>query len=141
VRVTGIHHVAFAHEGGAATLPALTRLLGLEVAHVEEGDGFTERMLPAGECYLQLLEAGGPGVVRRFLDRRGPGLHHIAFTVPDLDGALAELRAEGVRLVDEAARPGGMGTRIAFIHPSAFGGLLVELVEEEPRAGGPGNGI
>jgi methylmalonyl-CoA/ethylmalonyl-CoA epimerase len=126
-RVIRLHHVAFAH--AAPDTPGLLGgLLGLSCAHTERLDGFTERMLPAGEAYLQLLEGTGPGVVRRFLDRRGPALHHVAFEVSDIDAAFSDLRRRGVRMVGESPRPGGMGTRIAFIHPSAAGGLLVELV-------------
>lgn len=135
-RVIGLHHVAFAHDGDAVP-GVLGDLLGLSCAHAESAAGFTERMLPVGESYLQLLEATGPGVIERFLDRRGPGLHHVAFEVSDLDCAVADLGGRGVRLIDEAARPGGMGTRIAFIHPAACGGLLIELVEPpsaEPAA-------
>jgi methylmalonyl-CoA epimerase len=97
--------------------------------HEEAAAGFIERMIPAGEAYLQLLEATGPGVIERFLDRRGPGLHHVAFEVSDIDEAVADLRSRGVRMVDETPRPGGMGTRIAFVHPAACPGLLLELVE------------
>jgi methylmalonyl-CoA/ethylmalonyl-CoA epimerase len=137
VEVGRLHHVAFAHGQGERPFDAFATLLGIEVVHREEADGFTERMSAVGDCYLQTLESTGPGVVQRFLDRRGPGLHHVAFTVADLDAALAELRAQGARLVDEQPRPGGMGTRIAFLHPSTFGGVLVELVEErDPAAGG-----
>jgi methylmalonyl-CoA epimerase len=74
-------------------------------------------------------------VIERFLGRRGPGLHHVAFEVSDLDEAVSDLRGRGVRMVDEAPRPGGMGTRIAFIHPAAFPGLLIELVESPSAAG------
>jgi methylmalonyl-CoA epimerase len=135
-RVIGLHHVAFAHESG--DIPArLREVLGLECAHEEAGPGFLERMLPvgdAGDCRLQLLEATGPGAVRRFLDRRGPGLHHVAFEVTNLDEAIADLNARGIKLVDQKSRRGGMGTAIAFIHPAAIPGLLVELVEP-PRTG------
>jgi len=127
-RVIRLHHVAFAHEGDDA--PAvLTGLLGLPCVHEEAAAGFIERMIPAGEAYLQLLEATGPGVIERFLGRRGPGLHHAAFEVSDIDAAVADLRSRGVRMVDETPRPGGMGTRIAFVHPAACPGLLLELVE------------
>ena len=64
------------------------------------------------------------------MDTRGPGLHHLAFEVEDLDAALADLAAAGVHLIDSTPRAGGGGTRIAFVHPSAFGGVLVELVED-----------
>ncbi|MGZ4137788.1 MAG: VOC family protein, partial [Actinomycetota bacterium] len=70
-----------------------------------------------------------------FLDRKGPGLHHVAFAVDAIDAALADLGARGVSLIDREARPGGMGTRIAFLHPSATGGVLVELVEEPEETG------
>lgn len=132
-RVIRLHHVAFAHRG-AGVSAVLADLLGLSCAHEEAAAGFTERMIPAGEAYLQLLEATGPGVIERFLDRHGPGLHHAAFEVSDIDEAVADLRARGVRMVDETPRPGGMGTRIAFVHPAACPGLLLELVEM-PSAG------
>lgn len=138
MEILRVHHVAFAHREGEQPHAALERLLGLRVTHSEDAGDFTERMIPAGDCYVQLLEATGPGVVQRFLDRRGPALHHIAFAVADLDAALAELREAGARLVDEHARPGGMGTRIAFLHPSEVGGLLVELVEEPDAHDGRG---
>ena len=124
--------------GGGTGLPAvLTGLLGLPCVHEEAAAGFIERMIPAGEAYLQLLEATGPGVIKRFLGRRGPGLHHAAFEVSDIDAAVADLRSRGVRMVDETPRPGGMGTRIAFVHPAACPGLLLELVES-PAAGTTG---
>ena len=133
-RVIRLHHVAFAHagdgaHGGDGAPDVLTGLLGLPCVHEEAAPGFIERMIPAGEAYLQLLEATGPGIIERFLDRRGPGLHHAAFEVSDIDEAVADLRSRGVRMVDETPRPGGMGTRIAFVHPAACRGLLLELVE------------
>ncbi|MGH9168108.1 MAG: methylmalonyl-CoA epimerase [Acidimicrobiia bacterium] len=97
---------------------------------VVEDQGVEEAMLPLGGSFLQLLEpleADGP--VGRFLERRGEGLHHVAFLVVDLEGALAELREAGARLVDEVPRRGGRGARIAFVHPESFAGTLVELVE------------
>jgi len=132
-RILGIHHVAFAHGPDAGPEPALCRLLEVE-PHEESAEGFVERMFPVGRAYVQTLEASGDGVVQRFLDRRGPGLHHVAFEVDGIDAALESLRGEGVRLVDEVARAGGMGTRIAFVHPSSFAGMLVEFVEP-PRSG------
>lgn len=128
-QVSGLHHVAFAHTGGSGTETALAKFLGLESTHEETGTGFTERMLPVGgRCYIQLLEATGDGVVEDFVSRRGSALHHVAFEVTDIDAAVAALRLEGARMVDDLPRPGGLGTRIAFVHPSTFDGLLVELV-------------
>jgi methylmalonyl-CoA/ethylmalonyl-CoA epimerase len=141
-RVIGLHHVAFAHGGG--DIPGrLREVLGLDCAHGEAGPGFLERMLPVGDtgdCFLQLLEPTGPGTVERFLGRRGPGLHHVAFEVTSLEEAIADLNARGIRLVDQASRAGGMGTSIAFVHPAAIPGLLVELVEP-PRTDPLGFGV
>lgn len=134
-QVTRLHHVAFAHRGDEPP-QAIGDLLGLACTHEEQGPGFVERMLPAGESYLQLLEATGPGAVARFLARRGPGLHHVALEVSNLGEAVSDLHRRGVRMVDEAPRPGGMGTRIAFVHPSSCHGLLLELVERSTT--GPG---
>ena len=86
---------------------------------------------------VELLEPHGPETpVGRFLERRGPGLHHLAFRVPDLDGALARLRGEGFRLVDETPRPGARGHRVAFLHPESMGDVLVELVEDPDASEG-----
>ncbi len=80
---------------------------------------------------LELIEPlGADTTVGRFLARRGPGLHHIAFRVPDLAGALATFRESGVRLIDNVPRPGARGHRVAFLHPESTGGVLVELVQE-----------
>lgn len=87
-------------------------------------------MLPLGGSYVQLLQPLGPDTpVGRFLAKRGEGLHHVAYAVTDIEAALAHLEAEGAELVDHVPRPGGRGARIAFVHPRAFGGTLVELVE------------
>lgn len=87
-------------------------------------------MIPVGGSFVQLLQPLDPDTpVGRFIDRQGEGLHHLAFAVASIDLALEHLRAEGARLVDEAARPGGRGTRIAFVHPGDLTGTLIELVE------------
>jgi methylmalonyl-CoA/ethylmalonyl-CoA epimerase len=127
-RVTGLHHVAIAHGDDAVCEDALTSMIGPS-GHTEEGPGFLERMYEVGSSYVQTLEATGEGVVQRSLDRRGPGLHHLAFEVDAIDAALDDLAERDVPLIDRGPRQGGMGTRIAFLHPSAFGGVLVELVE------------
>jgi methylmalonyl-CoA/ethylmalonyl-CoA epimerase len=133
-RVLGLHHVAFARGEDAVVDDALCDLLG--TPHEESAPGFVERMYPVGDAFVQTLQASGDGVIQRYVDRKGPGLHHLAFAVEGIDAAVADLRGRGVRLVDDEPRPGGMGTRIAFVHPSAFGGLLVELVEPPPVAAG-----
>ena len=137
-RVLSLHHVAIAHGEDPTCGEFFASLLGAP-EHTERGPGFIEEMYPAGEAFVQTLEADGDGLVQRFLDRRGPGLHHVAFRVDTIDAALRDLQARGVPLIDEAPRPGGMGTRIAFLHPAAAGGVLVELVEH-PGAGGRTDG-
>jgi methylmalonyl-CoA epimerase len=86
--------------------------------------------LTAGSTHIELLEPTDPdSPVARFLSSRGPGVHHLAFHVPSVDRALAEVAERGGRLVDHSARPGARGRRVGFAHPAAFGGVLVEFVE------------
>lgn len=109
------------------------RTLGVEPAHREvvEGQGVEEVLFQVGTSYIQLLGALGPNTpVGKFLDKRGPGLHHVGYRVDDIEAALGHLRAEGVELIDEGPRPGSRGTMVAFVHPRGFGGVLVELVQE-----------
>jgi methylmalonyl-CoA epimerase len=120
--------VAFAHRAHAV-VDGLRDVFGVEASHIEEGPGFVERMFRVGEACVQTLEATGPGIVERFVERRGSALHHVAFEVDDIDAALDDLRRRSVALVDTEPRLGGEGARIAFLHPSALGGLLAELVE------------
>ncbi|MGH7718632.1 MAG: VOC family protein, partial [Gemmatimonadaceae bacterium] len=87
--------------------------------------------LGAGDSLVELLEPRAPGSpIAKFIDKRGPGIHHICFVVDDLDASLERCRAAGVRLIDESPRMGAEGKRIAFLHPSATGGVLVELTED-----------
>jgi methylmalonyl-CoA/ethylmalonyl-CoA epimerase len=106
--------------------------LGLEVEAPDDvpSQGVRAHLIPVGEASLELLEATtGDSPIAKFIGRRGPGLHHITLRVDDLDAALAVLKARGVRLIDEVPRRGAHGSRIAFIHPSASHGVLVELKE------------
>ena len=105
------------------------RALGFEVESVHEVP--TEKVraafLPVGESRLELLEPTEPGsVIARFLEKRS-GLHHVCLLVEDIDAALAELKARGVPLIDERPRPGAGGSRVAFLHPRAANGVLLEL--------------
>ncbi|MER6530208.1 VOC family protein [Streptomyces sp. NPDC001508] len=128
-RVLGLHHVAFAEGQGASLVETFQRVLGLHVVTVERASGFTERMIDVGNCSLQGLEATSDGVVKRSLDRRGPGLHHIALEVDDIAATMTELREHGIGFVDPEPRTGGGGHLVAFAHPKSFGGVLVEFVE------------
>lgn len=127
-----IDHVGIAVEDLAAAVERYRRTLGVEPSHRErvEDQGVEEVLFTAGTSYIQLLGALGPDTpVGRFLEKRGPGVHHIAYRVDDVAQALEHLRGEGVRLIDEAPRPGSRGTTIAFVHPEGMGGVLVELVQ------------
>lgn len=135
-----LDHVGIAVKDLAAALEFYRDALGLHVEASEEVT--TQRVrahfVPVGEATLELLEATAPdSAIARYIDHRGPGIHHITLRVDDIDAALAQLTARGVRLVDEKARPGAEGARVAFIHPSAAHGVLVELKEAPlatPRA-------
>lgn len=131
--VTGLHHVAIVVPSIAEARPIYEGVLGMTASkpeHVED-QGVNVLVLRAGDQRIELVEpASDDSPVSRFLARRGGGLHHLAYLVDDLDGALARLRENGVRLIDEAPRRGAHGTRIAFVHPQATGGVLTELVEE-----------
>jgi methylmalonyl-CoA/ethylmalonyl-CoA epimerase len=87
-------------------------------------------MIRVGDCYIQLLSSlSADTPVGRFVERRGEGLHHIAYEVEDIEAALGTLASEGVRLIDTVARPGSRNTRVAFVHPDATLGVLIELVQ------------
>jgi methylmalonyl-CoA/ethylmalonyl-CoA epimerase len=125
-----VAHVGVAVASIAEALPFYRDVLGLPVAAPESADGATIVAVSLGATQLELLESADPaGPVARFLARRGPGLHHVCLRVPDLDGALARCRAAGYRLIDESPRPGAHGRRVAFIHPSATAGILLELTD------------
>jgi methylmalonyl-CoA/ethylmalonyl-CoA epimerase len=130
--LTQIDHIGIAVEDLDTAVERYRRTLGVEPAHRErvESQGVEEVLLPVGTSFIQLLGALGPDTpVGRFLERRGPGVHHIGFRVDDVASALDQLRDEGLRLIDDTPRPGSRGTTIAFVHPKGMGGVLVELVQ------------
>lgn len=130
--LVNLDHVAVAVHDLDASLERYERLYGVRPAHREvvESQGVEEAMLAIGGSHVQLLAALAPDTpVGRFLERRGEGLHHVAYAVPDIEEALAHLASEGAELVDETPRTGGRGLRIAFVHPRTADGVLTELVE------------
>jgi methylmalonyl-CoA epimerase len=130
--VKRILHVGIATRSIAVT-SEFYRNLGLRVdcTEVRREDGVRVAVLSAGDSAIELLEPiDEASPVRRFLDRRGEGIHHIALEVDDLQGEMRKLRAKGVRLVDESPRRGAGGRMIAFVHPESAGGVLVELCDE-----------
>ena len=127
-----LDHVAIAVESIDASLPALELLTGSKATARErvESQNVDVVFIGTGSTRIELIQpTSADSTVARFLERRGPGLHHIAYRTPDIDAELARLEAAGVRLIDRTARPGAGGHRVAFIHPKSTGGVLVELVE------------
>ncbi len=109
-----------------------TATLGAELVHrtISEKDGLEAAFIKTGDGEVELLRPMSEETpVGKFLAKRGPGLHHVAYAVPDIDRALAEARASGLELIDAEPRVGLHGTRIAFLHPKTMGGVLTELVE------------
>jgi len=127
-----IEHIAVAVADLQAALDHYRDVWGVEAAHQErvEDQGVEEAMLPLGDTYLQLIAPLSPdSTVARWLERRGGGLHHIAYEVDDLEERLARLKAQGMELIDETPRRGGRGHLVAFVHPRSNQGLLVELIQ------------
>jgi methylmalonyl-CoA/ethylmalonyl-CoA epimerase len=105
-------------------------VLGLAEHELEDSDGARIAGLAAGESLVELLEGDATdSPISKFVAKRGPGLHHVCFSVDDLDDTLARCRAAGIRLIDETPRTGADGKRIAFLHPSSTSGVLVELTD------------
>jgi methylmalonyl-CoA epimerase len=135
--ILGIDHVGIAVEDLDASVDRYRATLGVEPSHRERVDdqGVEEVLFDVGGSSVQLLGALGPDTpVGTFLSKRGPGMHHLAYRVDDVAAELDRMRALGVRLVDEAPRRGSRGALIAFVHPAATGGTLVELVQPGPAS-------
>jgi methylmalonyl-CoA/ethylmalonyl-CoA epimerase len=133
IGATEIDHVGIAVRDLEASVALYRTVLGTDPVHRETlpDQGVEEVLFRVGASYVQLLAALGPDTpVGKFLERRGEGVHHVGYRVPDVAAAIEALRAEGLRLVDEAPRLGSRGTTVAFAHPKGFAGVLVELVQE-----------
>jgi methylmalonyl-CoA/ethylmalonyl-CoA epimerase len=125
-----IAHVGVAVPDLDVALAFYRDVLGLEAHAPEVADGATIVALPFGDAEVELLAPLQPdSPIARFLTRRGPGIHHICYRVADLDAALRACRDAGYRLIDEVPRRGAGGRRIAFVHPGATAGILLELTE------------
>ncbi len=127
-----IDHVGVAVEDMDAALALYRDELGLPLAHREvvEEQGVDAALFDVGDGHVELLAPLGPDTpVGKYLERRGPGLHHVAYAVDDIDAELERVRAAGLRLIDERPRVGIRNSRVAFLHPGALGGVLTELVQ------------
>jgi len=122
-------HVGVATDDLEGVAALYTDVLGCPVAHRERFDGMEICFLELTDGYLELLEPLEEGTIARFIDRYGPGIHHVAFATDDIETALERARASGVELIDEEPRPGAWGHEVAFLHPRSTGGVLVEFVE------------
>jgi len=121
-------HVGVAVRNLAEAVGFYRDVLGLEPAPAEAADGATIVVVPAGGAAVELLASADPeSPIGKYLARHGPGIHHLCFRVPDLDRALARCRAAGYRLIDDVPRAGADGHRVAFLHPQATAGILLEL--------------
>ena len=129
-----IDHIGIAVKSLTDAVKLYQDAIGLTVSGYDQVDeqGVRVAMLDVGESRIELLEPTGPGSpIEKFMAKRGEGIHHIALTVDNIEETLKQLKATGVRLVDETPRRGAHNTRIAFVHPSATHGVLLELVEHE----------
>lgn len=135
IKIKKIDHIAIAVENIDHALVKWQETLGItgqdrELVSSQKTEAV---LLPIGESNVELIEPKGNEGLARFLEKRGPGLHHIAIEVEGLDSALALLRSLHVPLIDEVPRVGARGHKVAFLHPRATGGVLIELVEPAPE--------
>jgi len=127
-----IDHIGVAVTDLDEAVALYSESLGMPVEHREtvEEQGVEAVLLGVGESHVELLRPLSPDTaVGKFLERSGPGLHHVAYATADIESALESLRAAGLRLIDESPRTGIRGSRVAFVHPKSTGGVLTELVE------------
>jgi len=130
--LTKINHIGIAVTSLEATLPFYRDNLSMPFAGIEEVPEQMVRvaMLQVGESKIELLEPTSPdSPVAKFIEKNGPGIHHIAYEVADIEAAIAKLTSDGVRMIDANPRAGAHGTRIAFLHPKASNGVLTELCQ------------
>ena len=132
--VRSVHHLGIAVDDLDASVLVYEELFGARLEHRESVDeqGVEAASLRVGDSRIELLRPLGPETpVGRFLAKRGPGMHHVAFRVDDVGEELARLRVEGAQLIDESPRRGLFGMQVAFVHPEATGGVLAEFVSDE----------
>ncbi|MGA2082860.1 MAG: methylmalonyl-CoA epimerase [Holophaga sp.] len=143
MKLLGINHLGIASPALEEAMGRMGRLFGMEAEHVEEvaDQKVKTAFFGVGPSNLEFLQPTEPAsAVGKFLEKKGPGIHHVAFEVDDVDAAVKELLAKGVRMIDQAPRPGAHGARIAFIHPAETGGVLMELCQSRSlsKTGCPG---
>ncbi len=138
LRIKKIDHVAIAVHDIDEAVAKYKEAFGLSVQEREvvASQKTDAALLPIGDSNIELISPKGNDGLAKFLEKRGPGLHHIAIEVEGIESALAFLKSIGVPLIDESPRAGARGHKVAFVHPKATGGVLVELVEPDPNHDG-----
>jgi methylmalonyl-CoA/ethylmalonyl-CoA epimerase len=132
--LTKINHIGVAVNSIESALPYYRDALGMALSGIEEVPSQQVKVafLSVGESKIELLEPTSPeSPVAKFLEKNGPGTHHVAYGVADIEAAIAKLVADGVRMIDSVPRQGAHGAKIAFIHPKSSGGVLTELCQSE----------
>jgi methylmalonyl-CoA epimerase len=127
-----IDHIGVATDDLDAAVALYEEALGMPVAHREtvESQGVEAVLLSIGDGHVELLRPLGPDTpIGKYLDNRGPGLHHVAYAVDDIDGVLSKLKEAGIEMIDSQPRIGIRQSRVAFVHPRSTGGVLTEIVE------------
>ena len=130
MKIKRIAHLGVAVRDLDAALAFFTQGLPLEVVHTEDYQGMKIGFIPVGDSSIELLQdVSGSSAIKKYLDKNGEGIHHIAFEVDDIHQAVEELKAKGIKLIDETPRSGAHGMHIAFMHPKGTHGILMELVQ------------
>lgn len=130
MKIKRIAHLGIAVKDLESAMKFFTQGLPLEVTHTEDFQGMRIGFVPVGDSSIELLQdASGNSPIGKYLEKNGEGIHHIAFEVDDIHQAIEELKARGVRLIDETPRQGAHGMTIAFMHPKGTHGILMELCQ------------
>ncbi|MCL5123884.1 MAG: methylmalonyl-CoA epimerase [Deltaproteobacteria bacterium] len=130
MKIKRIAHLGVAVKDLESAMNFFTDSLPLEVTHTEEFQGMKIAFIPIGDSSVELLQdVSGASAVKKFVEKNGEGVHHIAYEVDNIYEAVAELKAKGIKLIDETPRQGAHGMSVAFMHPKATHGILMELVQ------------
>ncbi len=130
MKIKRIAHLGVAVSDLDSAMKFFTEGLPLEVTHTEEYQGMKIAFIPIGDSSVELLQdVSGSSAIKKFLDKNGEGIHHIAYEVDDINQAISELKAKGIKLIDEKPRQGAHGMSVAFMHPKATHGILMELCQ------------
>jgi methylmalonyl-CoA/ethylmalonyl-CoA epimerase len=130
MKIKRIAHLGVAVQDLETAMKFFTDSLPLEVTHTEDFNGMKIAFIPVGDSSVELLQdVSGASAIKKFVDKNGEGIHHIAYEVDDINEAIAELKAKGIKLIDETPRQGAHGMSVAFMHPKATHGILMELCQ------------